>query len=127
MWMKRLSGPTYSATEERKAMMSCLTTFSISSIRSGSKAALALIVFRERGRDLAQPGPGLADGDLDVEPAAVLVRLGPDGAHFGIGVSIDHGRDVPSTGSRRGPSYQGRGELSNGGFSANAASLGPLF
>ncbi len=44
MWMKRPSGPTFSLTEVRKAMMSCLTTFSMASTRSASNPALARIV-----------------------------------------------------------------------------------
>ena len=64
----------------------------------GVEAGLVLDRLERRGRDLPQPGPGLADGDLDVEPAPVPVLVGPDGAHFGIGVAVDHRRDLPSKG-----------------------------
>ena len=44
MWMKRESGPTNSDTLVRKAITSCLTVRSISSMRSTSKRAFCLIV-----------------------------------------------------------------------------------
>jgi len=47
MWMKRPSSPTFSVTEVRKAITSCLVVFSISSIRATSKPALALILRSE--------------------------------------------------------------------------------
>ena len=40
--------------------------------------------------DLPEPGPGLADGELDVEPPAVAVLVGPNAAHLGEGVAFDH-------------------------------------
>ncbi len=40
--------------------------------------------------NLSQPGPGFADGQLDVQPLAVPVLFGPDGAHGGAGVAFDH-------------------------------------
>ena len=41
-------------------------------------------------RYAAEFGPGLADGQLDVEPFAVFVFVRPDGPHFGAGVAVDH-------------------------------------
>ena len=40
--------------------------------------------------DLAQLGPGFADGQLDLEPGAVFGFIGPDRPHFGAGVSFYH-------------------------------------
>ena len=72
-------------------MMSCLTTFSMASIRSTEKSAFSRIVCRAGRGDLPQPGPGFADGQLDVEPLAVPVLFGPNGPHGGAGVAFDHG------------------------------------
>ena len=41
--------------------------------------------------DLPETGPGLADGQLDGQPLAVPVLLGPDRPHGGAGVAFDHG------------------------------------
>ena len=32
--------------------------------------------------DVAALGPGVTDGDLDLEPAVVLALVGPDGGHL---------------------------------------------
>jgi len=40
---------------------------------------------------LAELVPGPDGGDLDVEPGLHLRLLGPDGAHLGQGVALDHG------------------------------------
>ena len=46
--------------------------------------------------DLPEPGPGLADGELDVEPSAVPVLFGPDAAHLGECIAFDHRSSIPS-------------------------------
>ena len=57
----------------------------------GVEAGLGLDRLQGGGRDPAQPGPGLADGDFDVQPGLIAVGLVPDGPHFGIGIPFDHG------------------------------------
>ena len=42
--------------------------------------------------DDAALGPGVADGELHLEPLVQLALLGPDAAHLGPGVALDHGR-----------------------------------
>ena len=44
------------------------------------------------GGNLAQFGPGLARGNLDVEPALELGLVGPKGGHLGAGVTRYHSR-----------------------------------
>ncbi len=46
MWMYRESSPTYSPTDVRKAITSCLTVFSISSTLATSKRAFSLMFFK---------------------------------------------------------------------------------
>ncbi len=41
--------------------------------------------------DLAEPVPGAHRGELDLEPGLQLGLFGPDGAHLGQRVAIDHG------------------------------------
>ena len=41
--------------------------------------------------DLAEPVPGAHGGELDLQPGLELGLVGPDGAHLGQRVSIDHG------------------------------------
>ena len=50
--------------------------------------------------DLPQPGPGLADGQLDLQPGGHAGLVGPDGRHLGRGVAFDH-RAPPSAPSGR--------------------------
>ena len=55
-------------------------------------------------RDMARGGrPGAAGGDLDVQPGLVLRSLGPDRAHGGARVAVDHRRrgGVHPQGTRR--------------------------
>src|SRR5436190_1314791 len=54
------------------------------------------------GWDSAALGPGLADGDLDLEPGVELVLVRPDAGHFGASVAGDHegGNREQGTGGR---------------------------
>ena len=54
------------------------------------KSRLFLDPLKSRPRDPADFGPGLANGQLDVQPSAVPVIIGPNSAHRGAGVSFDH-------------------------------------
>ena len=83
---KRASGPTISERCVRKAMTSCLTSRSISSMRATSNlACLALLPDRLRGflRDDAELGHGVGGMRLDLEPDAELRLRRPDGRHLG--------------------------------------------
>ena len=46
--------------------------------------------------DDAGVGEGLRGGDFHLEPAAVLVFVGPDARHLGAGVAGDHGSILPA-------------------------------
>ena len=89
-WMKRESGPTFSATDERKAMMSCLTTLSISSIRGTSNPAFRRMLFREAAGILPRLAQAPHTASSTSSQRRYLLSLGPDGPHFGIGIAFDH-------------------------------------
>ena len=72
-------------------MTSWLVVASISATRATSKAAVASISPTARVGHLAEPVPGLHGGDLDVQPGLQLGLFGPDGAHLGECVALDHG------------------------------------
>ena len=80
-WMNRPSSPTFSVTEVRKAITSCLVVFSISSILSTSNPAFSLMFRRDVLGDLPPLGHGLAGQQFDIKPLPVTVFRTPDGGH----------------------------------------------
>ena len=72
------------------AAKSCLVSFSISSQRSISKAALARISFHFGLRNCAFVAVRLADSDLHFFPSLVLGLATPNVAHGRGRISIDH-------------------------------------
>ena len=100
-WMKRASGPTISARWVRKAMTSCLTSRSISSMRATSKIAFLPFfqtVFGGGLRHDADLGHGVERMRLDLEPDAEAGLRRPDRRHFGSGVARDHRHLVKAVG-----------------------------
>jgi hypothetical protein len=71
MWMYRPSSPTFSVTDVKKAMTSCLVVLSISSILSTSNPALFLI-FQVKPRDQAQLRHCLAGKDFNISHVRYL-------------------------------------------------------
>ena len=78
-----------SATVVVKAMTSCLTSASISLMRSTVKSPLVANDVGGVLGDEAELCEGLGGGDFYGEPAAVFVLVGPDAAHRGASVAGD--------------------------------------
>ena len=98
---QRPSSPTFSATEETKAMTSCFTSASIARMRADVDARALAQAAGRLGRRLAPLGQHVDERQLDVEPALQAGLLGPEAAHGGTRVAVDHRRAGRCCRSRR--------------------------
>ena len=89
-WTQRDSGPSVSATERRKARVSWWTSawyaVDVGDVVAGVGGD-ELGVF---AGDDALVGPGVDDGDFDIEPAPPLGVIGPERGHFRALIAGDH-------------------------------------